>query len=299
MKTIFFIITAIFSFSSFSLQATGSTNEEPTDKLYAMLGYPCYLKDGTYKLYPFIIPRIPWEDYPICPDGCFPLEKLAFTGNNIQSYNMATREFVCLDCDLPVYEGFSIYLNDMPLLENITIFNTGSLMGVDDIVLLYNYPEDKYYFRDGSREFSSIEPGEKDYDRMIRQKENKEKRKEGWDTFIQHLRNAGKIIGENTNVESINLTELNTIEIYPNPTTGELRIRQQRSALANYETTFSVSQLGIEEVEIYDIMGKKHPTVNYQLSTVNSIDISQLPAGIYFVRITTEKGVVTKKVVKK
>ena len=84
----------------------------------------------------------------------------------------------------------------------------------------------------------------------------------------------------------------NTISIYPNPTIGELRIR-------NYETTFGVSPLGIEGVEIYDIMGKKLSTFNYQLSTINSIDISHLPAGIYFMRITTEKGVVTKKVVKK
>jgi len=38
--------------------------------------------------------------------------------------------------------------------------------------------------------------------------------------------------------------------------------------------------------------------INYQLSIINSIDISHLSAGIYFVKIRTEAGEVVKKVVK-
>jgi hypothetical protein len=77
-----------------------------------------------------------------------------------------------------------------------------------------------------------------------------------------------------------------SIRIYPNPTTGELGIR-------NYE-------LGIKDAEIYDVMGK---SVYKQLSTFNSqlstqINVSHLPAGVYFVRITTETGVVTRKIIK-
>ena len=61
--------------------------------------------------------------------------------------------------------------------------------------------------------------------------------------------------------------------------------------MGNYE-------LGIENVQVFYIYGiKQLSTFNFQFS--NQIDISHLPAGIYFVRITTEKGVVTKKVVKK
>jgi len=54
----------------------------------------------------------------------------------------------------------------------------------------------------------------------------------------------------------------------------------------------------MDNVQIYDIFGKQHLILHSQFSILNSIDISHLPAGTYFVQITTEKGVVTKKVVK-
>jgi hypothetical protein len=64
-----------------------------------------------------------------------------------------------------------------------------------------------------------------------------------------------------------------SLQIYPNPTMGELGIR-------NYE-------LGIKDVEVFDMMGK---SVYKQLSTFNSqlstqINVSHLPAGVYFLRV--------------
>ena len=78
----------------------------------------------------------------------------------------------------------------------------------------------------------------------------------------------------------------NVFSVFPNPTTGELRIEN--------------GELRIENVEIYDVYGRKlylstHPLVHS--STVN-IDISHLQNGVYFVKIYTEAGVVTKKVIK-
>jgi len=67
------------------------------------------------------------------------------------------------------------------------------------------------------------------------------------------------------------------LDIYPNPTTGKLKIEN--------------GELKIENVEIYDMYGRN-------LTPHTSLDISDLSNGIYFVKITTEKGVVTKKVVK-
>jgi len=75
------------------------------------------------------------------------------------------------------------------------------------------------------------------------------------------------------------------INIYPNPTTGELRI-------TNYE-------LGVKNVEIFDTYGRK--LITSQFSIFNSqfnIDISHLTAGIYFVKIYTGTGEIMKKVVK-
>jgi len=76
---------------------------------------------------------------------------------------------------------------------------------------------------------------------------------------------------------------LGEIVIYPNPTSGELKIEN--------------GELKIENIEIYNITGQKI-TFNFQLSTFNSIDISDLPTGIYFLRIQTENGTVVRKVIK-
>jgi hypothetical protein len=78
--------------------------------------------------------------------------------------------------------------------------------------------------------------------------------------------------------------ELPEIVVYPNPTVGELRIR-------NYES-------GIKSIEIIDMQGKKVSSFTSHSSPLISINISHLPVGTYFVRITTEKGMVMRKIVK-
>jgi len=82
----------------------------------------------------------------------------------------------------------------------------------------------------------------------------------------------------------VGITEFDSkFHIYPNPTDGEFKIEN--------------GELKIENVEIFDVMGKKI-IFNFQLSTFNSINLSHLPNGIYFMRIQTENGVITRKVVK-
>jgi len=84
-------------------------------------------------------------------------------------------------------------------------------------------------------------------------------------------------------IEPVATPELSAVSIYPNPTTGELRIKSD--------------ELRVENVELFDMTGEKN--FNSQFSILNSLDISHLPAGMYFVKITTDKGVVTKKIVKR
>ena len=78
------------------------------------------------------------------------------------------------------------------------------------------------------------------------------------------------------------------IKVYPNPTKGELRI-------TNYE-------LRIINVEVFDIYGRNlssHLTSHTSYLTPHtSLDISDLAAGFYFIKIYTEKGGAVKKVVK-
>jgi len=71
----------------------------------------------------------------------------------------------------------------------------------------------------------------------------------------------------------------NSISIYPNPTKGEIRIES--------------GELRVEKVEILDITGRTVLT-----SHETTLNISQLSAGTYFVKLKTDKGILTKKVIK-
>ena len=83
----------------------------------------------------------------------------------------------------------------------------------------------------------------------------------------------------------------NSISIYPNPTTGKL--------------TIDNGELRIENVEIFDIYGKchlslvtRHETSVTRHSSHVTLNISHLSAGLYFVKISNEAGMVVKKVIK-
>jgi len=102
-------------------------------------------------------------------------------------------------------------------------------------------------------------------------------------------------------VNKITAPELNDIIVYPNPTTGELRITNipRRRGQGVEELTMNNEQLIINNVEIFDVYGRKQKIIiNYQLSTVNSINISHLPAGVYFLKIVTNDAIMVKKVLK-
>jgi hypothetical protein len=78
--------------------------------------------------------------------------------------------------------------------------------------------------------------------------------------------------------------------LYPNPTTGELIIKSE--------------ELKVENVDIFDIVGKRVASVEMydrapqQKQPTTTLDISNLSTGMYFVRIQTIDGMVTKKIVK-
>jgi hypothetical protein len=85
-------------------------------------------------------------------------------------------------------------------------------------------------------------------------------------------------------IEELQITDYE-LRIYPNPTTGEL--------------TIDNGELTIINVEVFDVYSKK--LSSHHLTTSSShhqINISHLSAGIYFVKIITEKGIITRKVVK-
>ena len=86
-----------------------------------------------------------------------------------------------------------------------------------------------------------------------------------------------------TSTVGVESYELDMTEIYPNPTTGKFRIVN--------------SGLRIENVEVYDVYGKRIMTVKVEDHSVE-LDLSGNASGVYFTRIITDKGVVTKRIVK-
>ena len=81
----------------------------------------------------------------------------------------------------------------------------------------------------------------------------------------------------------INDYELNNVVVYPNPTTGMIQIQNTESR--------------IQDVEVYDAYGKLLNVVTVN-DNATALDLSGYAAGTYFVKIMTENGVVTKRVVK-
>jgi hypothetical protein len=78
----------------------------------------------------------------------------------------------------------------------------------------------------------------------------------------------------------------NIIQVFPNPTTGELRI------------TLSALPHEGGEIQIFNVMGQTLMTLK-TLGTIETIDISHLAKGMYFLKVQTENGVFVKKVVKR
>lgn len=88
--------------------------------------------------------------------------------------------------------------------------------------------------------------------------------------------------------ENITKASFTTLNVYPNPANNVLNLNLD----ANGAT--------INNVEIVNIQGQKMITVEYGLSRVNeSLNISSLSSGVYFVNINTANGTVTSRVVVK
>ena len=76
------------------------------------------------------------------------------------------------------------------------------------------------------------------------------------------------------------------LQLYPNPTTGELTINNE--------------QLTINNVEVFDVYGRRQKAEGIKQKAEGGvvIDISHLVAGVYFVKVYTEHGVFVEKVIK-
>jgi len=92
--------------------------------------------------------------------------------------------------------------------------------------------------------------------------------------------------------ESVSIYENNDksyFSIYPNPTNGQLKI----------EIVETLSATSLQNIQIFDLLGRCLHEVNHIGNTETTIDLSCFDSGMYFVRIQTEAGAVMKKIVKR
>ncbi len=98
-----------------------------------------------------------------------------------------------------------------------------------------------------------------------------------WDFFSQHTLNCSTTIVD----EKIHTEIISPIFVYPNPTQNMLSIK---------------TELSIKEIAIYDILGQKYFSKTFE----SNINISQLPKGVYFLKLTDESNKVhIQKFIKK
>ena len=94
---------------------------------------------------------------------------------------------------------------------------------------------------------------------------------------------SASITAQTTDVGIVNYLE-NSITLFPNP--------------ANDVVNVQCTMFQVQSIEVIDVYGKLINTVNV-VDNPTRINVSGLANGVYFVRVTTEEGVVTKQFVKR
>ncbi|WP_189342900.1 T9SS type A sorting domain-containing protein, partial [Ulvibacter litoralis] len=77
---------------------------------------------------------------------------------------------------------------------------------------------------------------------------------------------------------------LDAVSVYPNPAQNVLYVVSPNSAIVN--------------TAVYDIQGRKVLTTKNTNDSTVEVPVSTLSNALYFVEITTEAGVVTKRIIK-
>ena len=69
------------------------------------------------------------------------------------------------------------------------------------------------------------------------------------------------------------------VKVYPNPAEGFVNVKAE----------------GLQSIELIDMMGR---IVKEQsaLQSTTTVDLSNLPSGLYFLRVTTDKGIAIERI---
>ena len=127
-----------------------------------------------------------------------------------------------------------------------------------------------------------VEDDDYNYKKIISEVKIKNKNKVTTITYYWSVKEIEVEEGE-TGIKSLS-SQGSEIQVYPNPTTGQLTINN--------------GQLTIDNVEVYDIAGKLVQTYRFNSSTKVNLDVSTLAKGAYSLSIYSEGQKTTKKFVK-
>ena len=83
----------------------------------------------------------------------------------------------------------------------------------------------------------------------------------------------------------ITMNNASTLRVYPNPTTGMITVVTGESAGK------------VDDLTVMDITGKTIYSNVVGSSQQYSVDLSSYPGGYYFVRVTSDTGILTRKVI--
>ena len=126
--------------------------------------------------------------------GKYEESKFLFSGDQVLLYNLTTGEIrlIFLKPSQLISESkLSIFLNDKCLLDTIPVSTSLSSYMYNDLVFYFDF--NKFYLLFGYPPF--IPEHWQDKDKMRKEREeNFNKRKEGYDIFIEHLKKNGKIV---------------------------------------------------------------------------------------------------------
>ncbi len=102
----------------------------------------------------------------------------------------------------------------------------------------------------------------------------------GWDIFLSKLSSPPDM--DDAGINELNFAQ--NVVVYPNPTTGMLTVKNENGLL--------------KRIYFYNLLGEQvYSNSSVFHRTIVEFDLSKQAAGIYFIKIETDKGVMTKKII--
>ena len=118
-------------------------------------------------------------------------------------------------------------------------------------------------------------------------------------TITATAKDANTVISGDIGLQQLQVgANIFTITAENDQTTWQYTVTVNRKSDVSV-TEVTSDELQVTSYEIYDMLGRKIESYKLQVTSYeNAIDVSHLPAGLYILRMQTNKGIITKKVIK-